>query len=214
MADPDHLPVGYARAAAQGMYGPCTWANIFYFGVGPGDGSTPAQTMADIGQAVAALYDGLDLGNFSADWALQTVKVFWQDAEGSIQKATVADAKAGTGSTDEAPAQVCYLLNWTGTDARKGGKPRNYLCGVPGDRMADSANINSSTLAEMNLALATWLIDLPDTTKWTNGTALQLVEMSFYEAKAKRALPVPYAINTGHVSPVVATQRRRVDRLR
>jgi len=40
------------------------------------------------------------------------------------------------------------------------------------------------------------------------------VEMSFVDGKADRTTPVTFDITGGQVNQVVATQRRRIDRLR
>lgn len=214
MADPDQLPVGFARVAVSGTFGPATWTNVLYCSVDPTGTPTNAQVIADIGEFAADLYDSMDLGNLSENFSVSTQKVFWQDAEGSVQKGTVADAKVGTNSGGDAPAQVCYLLEWTGGDARRGGKPRTYVCGVPEDKLADTANLTTDVVSSINSGLLDWIAKWGDSGAWTNGTEISLVEMSFREANAERVLPQDYILNTGHVSGVVATQRRRVDRLR
>jgi hypothetical protein len=63
--------------------------------------------------------------------------------------------------------------------------------------------------AAINARLITWLEAGPLLT-----IPLQLVEMSFRTEKADRAEAVTFPIIGGNINPVVATQRRRVDRLR
>lgn len=208
------IPVGFAKVTAQGTFGPASWANVFYMGITLGDGKTPGDGCADAAQAVSELWSDCDLGNFSSDFEVHTINVFYRDSEDSITRIRVATAIVGTNDGDEESAQVAYLINWSTTDPRRGGKARQYLVGVPQDRMQDSARLTSSAITGITAGLLTWLTDLADNTHWDQGSTLELVEMSFVDGKADRVTPIAYPIQLGTLNPVVATQRRRVDRLR
>jgi len=121
----------------------------------------------------------------------------------------VADPITGTETAAVESGQVAFLINWQTGDPRKGGKPRTYVSGVLDEETADPARVSSGTLAALNSGLATWLTDIAGRTIPT-----LLVEMSFVNACAYRLTPVTRAIFGGTVSPIVATQRRRVNRLR
>lgn len=65
----------------------------------------------------------------------------------------------------------------------------------------------------MNSAIQTWLVDQ---LTYSSGdqTGVELVDMSFRNGNAWRDDALTLPIFSGFVSNVVATQRRRVDRLR
>jgi hypothetical protein len=132
---------------------------------------------------------------------------------GSTYRVTVADAHAGNVSSTEEAAQVAYLIDWQTGDPRKGGKPRQYITGVPTNQLADPANVSSGTISTVNTALTTWLGGLAARSHGT-ASGLELVEMSFRDGKAWRAEGHPFTVISGFLNPVLATQRRRVDRLR
>ena len=207
------IPVGYAEVAVHGQYDAASWVNVFYVEVTPADGKTPAEIGADIAEAFHALYEGLDAGNFSENWHVSYISSKYRADTSSVYRFRIADAFAGTDSGTDEAAQVSYLINWGTTDPRKGGKARQYLAGVASKNMADSASLTTDAVSSMSADLDAWLVDLA-AAGWTNGTAFSLVEMSFVDGKADRSTPEPYPIFSGTISPVVATQRRRVDRLR
>jgi len=203
------IPVGSAKAAAHGFLGPASWVNVFYFDIDAGS-STPGDVIAAVADAVHDFYhDAVGLGGQANEWRTTFTTVTYRDATDSVVRLRVADAQTGTSSADSQDAQVAYLFNWATGDPRRGGKPRTYICGVVDNAMADSAFITSATLAGFNTSILAWLTDLP-----TRAIPLQLVEMSFRDNNTWRDAAVSYPIIGGTVNPVVATQRRRVDRLR
>lgn len=207
------IPVTTARAAQHGTYGGCSWENVFYYQVGDVTGHTPGDVVESVAAATALLYSDIGAANFKDSWATTWCTVTYRDAVDSIVRVRVADAFAGSNNAFAEAADVSYLINWSSSDPRKGGKPRQYLCGVPGNALADAAALTSGVQTAFNTALTNWL-----TAIITPGTgrpiALQLVEMSFRDSKAWLDPPVTYPILGGTVNPVVANQRRRVDRRR
>lgn len=203
------IPVGTAKVECLGTLGPATWANVFYVVVDAG-AATPGAVATQITGWFHDFYAvAFDLGIFNNTWRKTFTVITYRDAEDSIVRLRVADALAGTGEANIEAAQVAYLVNWATGDIRRGGKPRQYVCGVPEEAMQDSARIASAIQAAVNARLITWLEDGPDLT-----IPLQLVEMSFRDGNADRAEAVTFPIIGGSLNPVVATQRRRVDRLR
>lgn len=203
------IPVGTAKVAVSGQYGPATWANVFYVVVDAG-ASTPGAVAAQIVSWFHDFYAVVfGATSFSSDFQVQFQTITYRDAEDSIVRLRIADAFAGTGGTDDEGAQVAYLVNWATGDIRRGGKPRQYVCGVKEPATADSARLTSSFQSAVNGRLITWLEEGP-----TLAIPLQLVEMSFRNANADRVAAVHFPIIGGTVNPVLGTQRRRVDRLR
>lgn len=193
----------------SGSYGPATWANVLYFLVGDTT-HTPGEVIAEIAAQMHSFYhDGFGLGNFSSSWSTNYCTITYRDAEDSIVRLRVSDAMAGIGDASGQDAQVAYLVNWSTGDIRRGGKPRQYVCGVPDDRIADSARLSPGTVTGITGLLLTWLAALPGLT-----IPLELVEMSFRDGNAWRTAAAHYPIIGVSLNPVVATQRRRVNRLR
>lgn len=207
------IPVGYLKVEAVGVNGPTTWANVFYFGASPTVSTHPVDVCNVGAIAIGHLYTDVFASFLHPDWSVTKTNVVFRDAEDSLVRYTVADAIPGTGSSDDEAAQVSYLLNWQCGDPRKGGKPRNYISGVRSDGMLDSARLQPSELATMNSAIQTWLVDQ---LTYSSGdqTGVELVDMSFRNGNAWRDEALTLPIFSGFVSNVVATQRRRVDRLR
>jgi hypothetical protein len=203
------IPVGYAKVEVTGIYGPTTWANVFYVLIGT-TAHTPGAVIADIVGWFNNFYDtAFNLARLSPRWTHQYTTVTYRDAEDSIVRLRVADAQTGTASGGDQDAQVAYLVNWASSDPRRGGKPRQYLPGVPDSAMLDSARLDSSLVAIVNAGLVSWL-----TTGPTQPTPMQLVELSFQNGGVDRVDAVHYPIIGGTLNNVVATQRRRVNRLR
>lgn len=211
---PRVLPEGYARATVSGTYGPTVWENVLHFGVTPADGATPLQVMLDIASGAFLLYTSLDPANFTNEWTTVLTKVLWRDSMGSLNRASVADAIPGTDSDGGEAAQVSYLVELTTDDIRKGGKGRIYVSGVASSALADSANLESGHLGSMNSGLGTWIDTCLAGSAGDNATVLTPAVMSWINAGAVEDPGVPYVVNTAHMSAQVATQRRRVDRLR
>ena len=207
------IPDMSAEAVAVGAFGPTSWANVFYFDVAasPGDEGEIAN---DIGTAVKNLYSTLDLGNFSINWVHKYTRVKFKPSAPSVavKRVVVAD-NVGTDDSGDQDAQVAYLINWVTGDVRRGGKPRTYIPGVPLSKCADSATIASGTVSSMTGNINAWLDTLGDGSL-PNGTICDLCEMSFIDGGTFRDPPVPFDISSGLLNSIVATQRRRVDRLR
>lgn len=203
------IPIGYCKVECTGTYGPTTWANVFYVVVSAGT-HTPGEVIAAVVEWFQDFYaDGFGLDELSVNWAHSFTTVTYRDAADSIVRLKVADAQAGTNSSGDQDAQVAYLINWATGDPRRGGKPRTYVTGVPDNRLLDSARVGSGVLTAINARLVTWLASELAAT-----IPMQLVEMSFRNGNADRAEAATYPIIGGTVNNVVATQRRRVNRLR
>jgi hypothetical protein len=180
-----------------------------YFDV-EADSHTPGDIITQVASNVHAFYhDAMLLESFPGDWHTSWITIAYRDAEDSLVRVRVADAQAGTGGESYQDAQVAYLINWATGDIRRGGKPRTYVPGVLDGNMADSAFLEAGTLSSINPLLINWLTAITG-----HSIAMQLVEMSFRNGNAWRTDAHSFPIIGGSLNPVVATQRRRVDRLR
>lgn len=207
------IPNSSAQVVTSGIYGPTTWVNVWYYEILTPAAGDPGDTMIDLLSAAADFYNKVGFAHFSNTWEHQTSKVLYRDAGGSFNRsATIADA-VGTDDSGDQDAQVAYLFNWFTGDVRRGGKARQYVSGVPMDACADSARITSGFQGSIQSGLDDWLLELAAGTL-PNSSVLALVEMSFVDGKADRTTPAMYPVTGGRLNPVVATQRRRIDRLR
>lgn len=207
------MPVGCAKVNAQGVLTPCTWENVFHFFPGTWDPANLNDVVQLVKSAVYDLYHvAFSPAGFPASWRIKTFKVAFRDAEDSLYRATVADAFGGTGGATQ-DAQVAYLINWTTNDDRRGGKPRSYIAGVDDGDMANSAELTNDALVIRSAAIQSWIDGLGAR---SHGTASGLVfsEISYRNGKTWRDTAKSWPIRAGSLSPYVATQRRRIDRLR
>lgn len=208
------IPVGYAKAAQHGTLQGCDWVNVFYYLIGDTTGHTPGDVVAAVAKATALFYsDAMVLAAMPNVWTTDYCTVTYRDAADSIVRLRVADAQTGGSGSSTQDAQVAYLINWSSTDPRRGGKPRQYVAGVADTYMQDSAALTAARQTAINTGIVTWLTEIltPGTGR---AVGMQLEELSFRNGNAWRTDPVSYPIIGGTVNPIVATQRRRVDRRR
>lgn len=197
-----------------GLYGAASWENVLWFGVTDDNGNTDLQVAGDIGLSAVDLYNKMSLDRLSNDFSVTTCKVLYRPLTGDMVKSvTIADA-VGTQDSGDQAAQVAYLINWVTSDYRRGGKPRTYVCGVPDDGVTGTVGVDSGYLGAINSGLADWISAIADGSNNEQNTQLELVEMSFRDAGSERETPVAFPVSGGILNPILATQRRRVDRLR
>jgi hypothetical protein len=207
------IPVGFAKAAMSGSLGVANWTNVFYLAI-EAEAHTPGEVIADIAENMHNLYESVITPSFlSADWSLTSRGITYRDATDSTVRVRVADSLVGEVIGQFQAAQVSYLVNWSTGDPRKGGKPRTYICGVPDAYLDGAVAVDTAVITTFDANVITWLESLP-TGPGSNGVKMQLVEMSFVNAGVDRDPPHNYPIIGGVMNQIVATQRRRVDRLR
>lgn len=209
------MPDNSLRFAFEGIWGECFWANVFHATVPDG---VAAPTISELNTLTDALTEA-----FRAT-LLQGHPYIHQDVTHTRTKLKLIDGASTTyrvlrpagnvGHDTGFPAagQVCYLIDWQSVDPRRGGKPRTYLPGVSQDAIAGEATLTDAVVTGLSA-------DANDFHDAVNGLSIQthslhMVEMSFFNAGAPRLIGVGYEIIGGNCSNVVATQRRRVDRLR
>jgi hypothetical protein len=201
------------RFAHAGTLGPATWVVVHWAKALVG-GPVTAGDLDTLNDDVQGHFNARFTPNLSSDLHYTTLSTHLYLSDGSIyRRVTIVDAIGGVAQESE-PAQVAFLIDWDTADARRGGKPRSYIPGVPEGSMGDSANVTPAARVAMSDAANGYRNDLNATVAGVL-SIVEFVDMSFVLAKAWRApkaLGIP--IFAGHCSNVVATQRRRVDRLR
>jgi hypothetical protein len=207
------IPVGTIKAEVMGDYLETTWANVYYFAVGSSDPAHNEDVALLVHDATSALYATHLLDILSVNWHISNTKITYRDASDSHYKRTYVEDYTGGVSGGSQDAQVAYLINWATNDPRKGGKPRNYIVGVPDSIVAGSAKLLTSAISEASTDLNEWLAALNGMSHGT-ASALSLLEMSFRNGKTWRDSAATWPVRSAAISPYVATQRRRVDRLR
>jgi len=204
----------HMRFAVEGEYGPTTWANVFGFTV-PGGITTPSYSdVTTLGAAIYGVYRDYLLqagymhsGVHTTQWHLKLI-----DGGSNTFRVSASVSDAGTGSGSAEPGQVAYLIDWITTDPRRGGKARTYLPGVISSALGDVANLTPTAITDLTTRANNFHNHANALT--ITGQPLHFVEMSCFDGKAPRAACVGYEILAGKSSNAVATQRRRVDRLR
>lgn len=207
------LPDNSVRVVNEGVYDVVTWANVFYCTF---DGAIDGSIIADLNawvdgfiSASAQLYNTSGLSNKL--YHLRT-KAKFMDSSSAITRVVRPSTNQGTASGDAVEGQVCLLLDAVTRDARRGGKSRTYIPGLAETALADSANLSPAAIASFTTNANAFHNAVNTLTLQTHHT--HLVEMSFVNAKALRGTGVGFEILSYNASNAIATQRRRVDRLR
>lgn len=209
------LPADTMRVAFEGTFGPATWAVVQYFALASTGDPTLAQLNTLVDAVGAAFGTNLiHLTGVSNQVHFTTIKATYrlQSGTGSYKTRRVADV-TGNGSGDYDPAQVSFLYNWITIDDRRGGKCRSYIPGVVDGARADEVFLSGGTVTSLAGHAADYLTAIAAITSGPL-TGLQMVEMSFVDGGAYRGAAVFFPVVAAAPSPAVATQRRRVDRLR
>jgi len=189
--------------------------NVLHFlchetgGLGASDVSNMVQ---DLGTAwVNDIWKGVS----SDGWTTTQFTAVYAKIEGQpgVKRVRLADATLGSQAHSADYANTAWLINWETSDPRRGGKPRSYLPGVYQTSEADAADISTGVVSAVNTGIGTFLTHLAGLTK---GQLVcdNLVEYSTVNGKAYRNAGATFPILSGVCSGIIATQRRRVDRLR
>jgi hypothetical protein len=207
-------PDNSIRVAMEFTSGVTAGATVFYL---TWQGNDPVASYGDAQDFVQDIADAwttfIHTARFHNSLTYHTCKTELLDALSALWRVSLPMTAQGTDNGDECMGQVAYLVNFVTPDPRRGGKSRWYLPGMPRAAIADIANVKDAYRTALDADLVTLINALKGLTP-AFGSNVQLVEMSFYNNGAPRLPAHAYEIFTGTVNPVVATQRRRVDRLR
>lgn len=223
MPDTDDRPTGTPPPLLPGVFrmtvgyefSGATAANILYFVCHETAGVSDADVLAMLTDLGHAWRDDVWKPFAANEWSVTSYKVVYASIEGApnVKRAELADATAGLASTDADYAQVAYLINWATGDPRRGGKPRTYLPGATQTDGPVPGAVVAAHQTAINSGIVTFLAHAAGATHG-NLVCDGLVEYSTVSHKAFRAAGVTFPIGSGNCNGIVATQRRRVDRLR
>jgi len=209
-ADP---PDNSLRVAYEGTYLGTSWAVIHWFFCSV---SAPLvnSDLDSMATALQAAFQDKLVHYFCNDQVhfKETALTLFLPLSQKRRRVKIVDAVGGN-ADNPLPAQVSILIDWSTLDGRRGGKPRSYLPGVGSDHVDESYSVKASTLANLNTHVAEYITAVNAITT-AHLTSMKFVEMSFVSAGAYRAegAVIYFDIDSGYVRPVLATQRRRVDR--
>jgi hypothetical protein len=212
---PPPLHPGVLRIAISYTDGVCNATNVLHFLCHEAGAVTPS----DVQSTCASLVNlwAVDLWKVEATthWHVTTWDAVYAGIEDApnVKRARGADATAGASSDTNDYANCAFLINWSTGDPRRGGKPRSYLPGVGDASDADSANLQSSYVTNINAGIVSFLAGI--TGCGHGGLAPDnLIEYSTVLHGAYRATAAIWPIASGTVNPVIGSQRRRVGRVR
>jgi len=206
-------PDGSIKIEYSGTYLGSRWAVVHWF-AGDLTGLPSAADLDSIANDAATAFHDKLVGPFchtSCHFTETAVTVFLPLSQ-KRRRVRVADS-TGADSSDPLPAQVSILIDWSSLDGRKGGKPRSYMPGVPSGHVTESYSVDPSDLATLNGHVADYVTAVNAISAGAV-TSMKFVEMVFVSGGAY--LPTgstfTFDIDSGHVRPVLATQRRRSER--
>jgi hypothetical protein len=215
-ASPKPPPLArWLRLAFEGFYGEASWAVVHWFAMTWSIGPDIAQLNAMV-DLIAAKYAAKFVSGSDFTTAVSFTKVVanqtLDDPPSRLRTVRVYDYAGGEAGSNES-AQVCYLIDWQTSDGRRGGKPRSYIPGVLDAWVDGEAVINPSQVAELTAKANAYVAEVNALTS-DPYTGVEFIDASFVNLKDYRVAPVAFKILGGNCSNAVATQRRRVDRLR
>ena len=205
-------PDNTVRISVEGTYNGAKWANVFY--VLLTTSSVPSQANLD----TWTLAFGNALGNNlkakqGASLQYTTARSTFFVPGGTVMQSVQALSIAGTQSSGfDAPAQAAICISWLSGVYWRGGKPRNYACGL---RTFDFQNAVSLTAT----AIANWKSNADAFRTAVNaltagaitGTSFGFV--SFRSGNADRTPPLFFPISESRIHNRIDTQRRRLGRV-
>lgn len=207
-------PHDTVRLAYSGTLGPTTWAVIHWFATAYNMPVAAADLDTVTGDFFTAFGDNfVHVSDMTNRLHLTRVDAVYHLSDGTVRRRRHVGDVSGNGASSGEEGQVAILINWDTGDPRRGGKPRSYIPGVAEDRVSDEASLTGGCVTSRTAACATYLTTTAAITTSTV-TVVGMVDVSFVNANDYRPSAVQYEIFGGTCNPIVATQRRRVDRLR
>lgn len=184
---------------------PC--ANIFHssFTGGP----PTAEDIATMAEDLANAYwqSGLWSG-----YPTSTTLVGVRGTDLTTDTSAVGEYSVGTSGTyegSELPAQACVLVNYQITRRYRGGHPRAYLLPPNQTLLAGPSQWGSTILTELAARLTALQTAMGSASSGTTDLSGQVC-VSYRDGNAPRVDPLVEPITSMVVSPIMATQRRRI----
>lgn len=120
---------------------------------------------------------------------------------------TIAGNQAGHGIGP----QVCVLSSYKIARRYRGGHPRTYWPTFPLGKAASTRSWDPTWCNDLGGDIGN-MFAAATLAKWTSSTGIQAVSLSYHSGHVLRTTPVVDAITGISVSPIWATQRRRLHR--
>jgi hypothetical protein len=117
--------------------------------------------------------------------------------------------QAGTYEGDEVPGQACVLVNYTISRRYRGGHPRTYFLPPTQSLLSTPSAWSDTIISELTSCVAALFNEMDSAIVGTT-TLTGPVCVSYRTGDAPRVDPLVEPITGWTVSPIVATQRRRI----
>lgn len=186
------------------------WANVMwlYF---TGSGEITLSALEAVADACSSSYGSRFAGQLAESWELTSTQLVLYSTGDEPLEAQSLLVQAGTNDIVPAPMNVALCISWHIAPHYRGGHPRNYICGLGGNQIANPTTWESSTLLAFDAAAAAFHGDLESITQ--DGIAsTEHGVVSFVRDGDWRTPPVFYRIQQGHVDSRIDSQRRRLGR--
>lgn len=203
-------PVGTARVAFSG-HGDAgnPWVNVFWLNL-----TATTHVAADLNNVLNTIATSYGT-QFEPLWNNPTfftqAKASWIYSAGNVIDTAITYSGGGSGGAGVATDATCTLINWSISDYYRGGHPRTYLPGTPDAKITNGRNLDTTYATNVATA-ANAFLTAANAASHGGITACALGTVRFASGNAWLSPPVFRAYNAATVSPIVATQRRRLAR--
>lgn len=203
-------PVGTARVAISGHQDAGNpWVNVFWLNI-----TATTHVAADLNNVLNTIANSYStrFSSYQLNTTLYTqIKASWLYASGQVVENTQTLSAGGVGGTTESTDATATLVNWAISDYYRGGHPRTYLPGTPGNKITNGRNLDSTYASAVASAANGFLSDVNAA---THGgiSAVALGTVRFASGNAWLSPPVFRAFGGASVNPIISTQRRRLAR--
>jgi hypothetical protein len=207
-------PDNSMRTAISGQFEGAAWTNVWW--TQHTVSGTPAQADVDfVSAAIAAAMNNRFKNHQMVNTAYQKATSTFFLPGGLVINSVTPLATAGTDvSGANLPANCAVGVSWISNVYWRGGKPRNYFCGISSNDMnlpADSQHLTAAAVAAWDGNAGLYLTDVNAITHGAiTGTALGFV--SFRSGNADRPAPLFFPFLGHRVHNRLDTQRRRLGR--
>lgn len=184
---------------------PC--ANIFHASYSGGPPTN--EDCVNLGQGASAAF--WVSGLYSA-YPTSTVFVGVRVTDLTSSTASVGEYtvdESGTYEGSELPAQACVLVNYTISRRYRGGHPRVYILPPNQTLLAGPSEWDSTIVTELSTCITALQTYFGSGTSGTTDLSGQVC-VSYVSSGAPRVDPLVELISGAVVSPIMATQRRRI----
>jgi hypothetical protein len=202
---PNPPPAGIAHARIKGTYGDTTWATGFWLLVG---GDLVFSDVTDLATDMFGIFETTLLTQLDNDCVETECDVEYWDGTGTMLS-SVFGSHAGGVSGGGFGASTAAVLSWAIAPTYRGGKPRNYLPGIP-IGAASSQRLFTDVFVSSLQAAAGDFLDAVNGITSTNIDSVSLGVVHFFSGGVALAPPTfdPY-LGVG-VQKRYCSQRRRL----